>query len=148
LLKYRRIFMRTSEAPDAGAARLCASRNRGTPRFSPLTLAVATTAFLAAGLFILQDIARTYGDAHRELNLLGKSVFGQQVRGIDTALDSVAARLNAASRAGLVNGVASSNDPLSLSIPSENLVTLASEREHGALMAGVAGRGAAALGLA
>jgi two-component system cell cycle sensor histidine kinase PleC len=140
--------MRTSEAPDAGAARLCASQNRVAPRLSPLTLAVATTAFFAAGLFILQDIVRTYGDAHHERTLIAKSVADQMVSNGSTAPDSTAARFNAVSHASLINGAAPSSDPLSLSIPLENLGALSIEPAQGMLAAGVAGRGAAALGLA
>ncbi len=144
--------MRTSEATDAGALRFRAGRNTvGTP-VSPITFAIAATAFLAAGLFILHDIVRTYGEARRELHLIAESVADQLVSqdhdAVYAALDSSLARYDAVSRASIVNGAMPSNDPLSLSFPLSNSNILALQPAHDALIAGVAGRGAAALGLA
>ncbi len=140
--------MRSSETSGAGATRFRAGREDMKIRFSPMTLAIGATAFLAALLFIIHDAARTYHDAHRELKLIGQTLEGWSPQDIDSALQISGNRLASVTRASLVSANPAPETLLSHSVPVGNLGILSLESEQGEMIAGIAGRGALALGLA
>jgi len=161
--------MRSSEASGAGANGFrvgrgmigeppgSASGERDVPhpwhhRFSPVTTAVALTAFLAATLFIIYDTAKTFDDARRELGMIGAMVVAEIAhRSPDTvraAIDSSVSRFGSVARASLVAEPDATPRPFSRVIPAGPHGNLALDLEESGALAGIAGRGAAAFGLA
>ncbi len=82
------------------------TRASGRPAMAPMTVAVALTALFAASLFVTYDSFRTFGDAERELALIG-TAFAADVaelgpEAMAIAVDALPARFNTVTRASLV----------------------------------------------
>lgn len=128
------------------------------PAFSSsVARAVALTAVLAATLFVVYDIARTFDDARRELAVIGAAL-ASEIAGMPPELASAA--LDASSRRYLSVSRASLGAPMSTDasmmmpmlasqvIPAAPHGMLTLETEQGRAWAGIAQRAGAAFALA
>jgi two-component system cell cycle sensor histidine kinase PleC len=119
---------------------------------TPITLAVAATAFTAAGLFIAFDALTTLGEVKRELSLIGAVV---AARVIDEPLDIAKAALAGTAadfpgivRASFVEDEAKPEGFFSQVVPAGAHGLLNLQAEQSGAVGAIAGRGAAALALA
>ncbi|UYN99723.1 MAG: PAS-domain containing protein [Devosia sp.] len=145
--------MRPSEASGAGAARFRLGNGHSNGRRrSPITMAVAATAFFAAGLFIVHDITRSFAETQRELGVIGTAIAAQILdkspEMARATLDTTIGRFGAISRVDVIEGVERTTQPLSYMVPAGTHGALSVEAEEGAFIAGIAGRGGLALALA
>ena len=140
--------MRSSEVSGAGALGFRAGLRQ--QKHSPMTKAVAATAFLAASLFTIHDAVRTFADLQRELTSVGTMMatrLARQPEILSSDLDLSIAQLSPITRASFINA-----DPapglLAHHLPAGDGGTLALEIEHTHALAGVAGRSGVAFALA
>lgn len=153
--------MRSSDASGAGAlgfragTRNDTKRRRTSPsvpawRFSRTTAAVAATAFLAASLFVAYDAAQTFSVVRQDLAIIGKflatELAARSPEEAQRTLEASEILFGSGVRADLAGSAAGS--PLSLNIPAGPHGDLSLEAEPSQTLAGIAGRGAAAFGLA
>lgn len=157
--------MRSTGATGAGALRFRVGRSKAKQdarsrthlgsrwRFTRTTGAVAATAFLAAGLFVVYDAARTYGGVRRDIAALGEMLAA------DLALRSPdeANLVLTKSQQLLGNAAQASLAGSPLDREPSGLAHVASAGQHGNLvieaapapaLAAIAGRGMAAFALA
>lgn len=132
-----------------------------TASISPVTLAVAITALVAATLFVVFDVARTLDDTRSRMHLIARSVM-VDIDIVDPALagERMIRRIAAfdpALRASLINNKGKvlaisahdpAFDPISARFSAEKLGTLALETSTGGALAGVWQRGLLAFGAA
>jgi len=154
--------MRSSGTSGAGALGFCAGKwnrtgRRKSPaqaswtwRFTRTSAAVAATAFFAAGLFVVYDVARTIAGVQHELAAIGEMLAADiAMRSPDDAqvtIEAASLRTGGLIKASLA--AATTPGLLTESIPAGPHGTLGLEVEHGAALSGVSGRGAAAFALA
>ncbi|KRA55754.1 PAS domain-containing sensor histidine kinase [Devosia sp. Root635] len=121
--------------------------------FSPITIAVALTALMAATLFVVYDTVRTFDDARRELSIVGH-VLASEIE--DMAPEAASAVVSASSQrfAGIARAsllvpstVPGSNALTSQWVPAAPHGVLSLETEQGRAWSGIGQRGAAAFGL-
>jgi len=161
--------MQSSEASGAGAkgfgtgngthhwrlrhAGSAASKGFRQRYLTPVTLAVAATAFTSALLFVAYDATTTLGNVKRELTVMG-TVMAARIA--DEAPETINAALAGAMtdfpgivRASFVEPDTANNDlPFSQLVPVGDHGLLSVEAEQSAALGAVAGRGAGALVLA
>lgn len=160
--------MQSSEASGAGVDRFDIGdgphsrrlRHEGTtaPRglrrriLTSATLAVTTTAFAAASLFIVYDAFTTLGEVKRELSLIGIALAARIANEppslAKTKLDGTLGDFPGIIRASFVEKEAEFGDFFSQVVPAGPHGLLSIETEHSAAIGAIAGRGAAALALA
>lgn len=156
--------MRSSEVSGAGALGFRAGSRSNSQRrtskkssaslwrFSRTTAAVAATAFLAAGLFVAYDAARTFDDMRRELLLVGRAIVAEieTLSPADASASLIAsgARFTNVARASLSGENGAEFRPLTQAIPAGPHGVLMIESEQSQAIADVFGRGAAAFSLA
>lgn len=142
--------MRSSEASGAGAIGFRAGQTKRTP--SPLTTAVAATAFLAATLFTAYDAVRTFTDLRAELAKIGAIVAADladwPTEFAQASIQQTTHRFAGVTRASLVSDQPPAGAFAAAHVPLGNHGTLMLEGKDGEAIAGVAGRGAAAFALA
>lgn len=154
--------MRSSDASGAGALGFRAGtrndrKRRGTRspsalalRFSRTTAAVAATAFLAASLFVAYDIAHTFANLRQDLAIIGEylatELAGRSPEDAQRAMDASEILFGGVVRASLAGS--DTGSPLSLSVAAGTHGNLSLAAEPSQALAGIAGRGAAAFGLA
>ncbi len=119
---------------------------------TPVTLAVAATAFAAASLFIVYDTTTTLGEVKRELTLIGAAVAARVANEPATAVEGTLAttlvEFPALTRARFVEAETDFGDFFSYALPAGSHGMLSVEAEQSQAIGGLAGRGAAALALA
>lgn len=119
---------------------------------TPITLAVAATAFIAAGLFIAYDTVTTLGEAKRELSLIGTAVAARVANEpLDRAkvtLASTSGEFPGIVRASFVEDESGFDDFFSQIVPAGAHGMLSVQAEQSGAIGAIAGRGAAALALA
>ncbi len=118
-----------------------------------VTMAVAGTAFIAATLFVAYDVYSTLAEVKRELVLMGNAVAARVATAApETAEATLAGSLGdfpGIVRANFIQGGEPDQRPLfSELIPAGKHGLLSVEAEQTGALAGIAGRGAAALALA
>lgn len=156
--------MRSSDASGAGALGFRAGTRNDTKRrrkqLSPASLwqftrtsaAVAATAFVAAGLFVVYDAAQTLSAVRHDLAVIGELL----ATDLATRSTEDAQRVIASSEAHFGDVVEASLGgmqpapftPLSLSVDAGAHGDLSLEADTIQVLSGIAGRGAAAFGLA
>lgn len=156
--------MRSSDASGAGALGFRAGTRNDTKRrrkqLSPASLwqftrtsaAVAATAFVAAGLFVVYDAAQTLSAVRHDLAVIGELL----ATDLATRSTEDARRVIASSEAHFGDVVEASLGgmqpapftPLSLSVDAGAHGDLSLEADTIQVLSGIAGRGAAAFGLA
>jgi two-component system, cell cycle sensor histidine kinase PleC len=123
-------------------------------KLSPITTAVALTAFLSATLFVIFDAVRTFEDARAELALIGRSIANDIA---DLSPELALASLSKAvedygntARAGLrmVDAGMTSPGLISRELPAGPHGMLALEMEQDGVFSGIWQRGLGAYGLA
>jgi two-component system cell cycle sensor histidine kinase PleC len=155
-------FMRSSDASGAGALGFRAGtrndrKRRGTRsssalalRFSRTTAAVAATAFLAASLFVAYDIAHTFAVVRQDLAIIGEylatDLAARSPEDARRAIEASEVLFGGVLQASLAGSEAGS--PLSLTIAAGAHGDLSLAAEPSQTLADIAGRGAAAFGLA
>ena len=120
---------------------------------SPITLAVALTALLAAGLFVAYDIARTFDDARRELSIIGAALASEisamTPEAAHAAVDASSQRFSGIARASLVlPATAPDTNFVRQSVAAGPHGVLSLEAREGLAWTGIGQRGAAAFALA
>jgi two-component system, cell cycle sensor histidine kinase PleC len=145
-------FMRSSDASGAGALGFRAGTRNDTKRrrkqLSPASLwqftrtsaAVAATAFVAAGLFVVYDAAQTLSAVRHDLAVIGDLLAAD--------LASSEAHFGAVVEASLGGMQPAPFTPLSLSVDAGAHGDLSLKADTIQVLSGIAGRGAAAFGLA
>jgi two-component system cell cycle sensor histidine kinase PleC len=147
------IFMRLSGTSGAGALGFRAGNNdQNHQRRSPIISAVATTAFLAASLFVIYDTIRTFTDLHGQLAAIGAAlaadITDHPAEVAKASIDGTAGRFAVVTRARLIMGEEPVSGPLAAFVPAGSHGTLMVEAEQSHAIAGIAGRGATAFALA
>lgn len=161
--------MRTSEASDAGAdgfgtgngkpdgglrqLRSTLWRQLSAQLGSPLTLAVALTAFASASIFVVYDTASTLGGVKRELGLISSALSARiadvATAEVTTALDTTLGEFPGIVSASLITERPMAGDqPFSMIVPAGSHGLLSVEAEHASAVSGIAGRAGAAFALA
>lgn len=119
---------------------------------TPVTLAVAVTAFAAATLFIVYDVATTLGDVKRELALIGTAVAARIANepsaSADVALAGTLTEFPTLTRARFVEAETDFGDFFSHAVPAGAHGMLRVETAQSSAIGALAGRGGAALALA
>lgn len=119
---------------------------------TPITLAVAATAFAAAGLFVVYDAVTTLGEVKRELSLIGAAVAARIANEpLDIARTTLAGTVGdfpGIVRASFVEDDAGFDDFFSQVVPAGTHGLLNVQAEQSGAIGAIAGRGAAALALA
>ena len=118
---------------------------------TPVTLAVAATAFAAATLFIVYDVATTLGEVKRELTLIGAAVAARIANtpgaSAESTLASTLSEFPTLTRARFVEAEADFGDFFSHAVPAGVHGMLSVETAQSSALGALAGRGAAALAL-
>ncbi|MGB3336835.1 MAG: HAMP domain-containing sensor histidine kinase [Devosia sp.] len=119
---------------------------------SPIAVAVALTASLAATLFVVYDTARTFEDARRELKIIGQ-VLAQEIAGMapeaaGALVNSSSQRFTGVARASLMTAAPATMPLANEAVPAAPHGILSLETEQGRAWAGIGQRGAAAFALA
>ena len=151
--------MRSSDASGAGALGFRAgSRNdRQRPsasawQFSRTTAAVAATAFLAASLFVAYDAARTFASARQDLAVIGEflaaDLAGRSPEEAQRAIEASQVLFGGVIEAGFASDAQPEARPLSLNLEAGAHGELSLAADPSQTLADIAGRGAAAFGLA
>ena len=136
---------------QTGKARLSSIFHLG---LAPLSNAVALTALLAAAIFVLYDIARTFDDARRELSLIGSTLASQisemTTEQADTVLASANQRFVSVGRASLIPAGRMPDGVMlaSMVVPAQPHGVLALEPQQGPVWSGIIQRGGGAFALA
>ncbi|WP_338722988.1 ATP-binding protein [Devosia sp. XK-2] len=154
--------MRSSEASGAGALGFRAgSRKRPSSaphligtlfawHFSRTSAAVAATAFLAASLFIVYDVTRTFAGMQHELAAIGEMLAAdialRSPADAQAVLDTAAYRSGGLIKASLASDA--KPGPLAHAVPAGDHGLLGLELDQLAALSGITGRGAAAFALA
>ena len=121
---------------------------------SPITVAVALTAALAAGLFVIYDTARTFEDARRELAVIGTAIVLEIADltpdAASVAVDRAITRFGSIEHASLL---ASDNAPVAPTltgqvVPAGGHGVLAMEADDARAWTGILQRGGMAFALA
>jgi two-component system, cell cycle sensor histidine kinase PleC len=157
-------FMRSSDASGAGALGFRAGTRNDTKRrrkqLSPASLwqftrtsaAVAATAFVAAGLFVVYDAAQTLSSVRHDLAVIGELLAADlATRSTEDARRVIAsseAHFGAVVEASLGGMQPAPFTPLSLSVDAGAHGDLSLKADTIQVLSGIAGRGAAAFGLA
>ncbi len=125
---------------------------------SPVARAVALTAVLAATLFVIYDIARTFDDARRELAVIGAALASEIAsmppEVASAALDASSRRYLTVSRASLISSPAPVDTPMMMPMLASQIIPagphglLTLETEEGRAWSGIAQRGGVAFALA
>jgi two-component system cell cycle sensor histidine kinase PleC len=157
-------FMRSSDASGAGALGFRAGTRNDTKRrrkqhspaslwqFTRTSAAVAATAFVAAGLFVVYDAAQTLSAERRHLAVIGDMLAAD----LATRSTEDAQRVLARSETHFGDVVEASFGgvepppfmPLSLTVDAGAHGDLSLKADTGQTLSGIAGRGATAFGLA
>lgn len=126
------------------------------PGHSPITIAVAVTAMLAATLFTIYDTARTFEDARRELTVIGEAlateISGMTPEAARAAIGASSNRFISIARASLVTPSSAETMPAPLlasqvvSAAPHGMLTL--ETEQGRAWTGIAQRSGTAFAIA
>ncbi len=156
--------MRSSDASGAGALGFGAGSRNDTKRrrkpqsaaalwqFSRTSAAVAATAFLAASFFVAYDATCTFAVARQELATIGQflaaRLAARSPEEAQRAIEASEVLFGGAVKASLAGGDAGLPRPLSLTVDAGAHGDLSLTAEPGQTLAGIAGRGAAAFGLA
>lgn len=161
--------MQSSEASDAGANKLgpgdghnswrlrrtgtIASRRHKSRLVSPVTFAVALTAFFSAGLFVVYDAMTTLSELKRELAVIGSVVAAriadETPATMEAALAGTLGDYPRIVRASLVEDAPQGVDMLfSQVVPAGPHGLLNLESEQATAIGGIAGRGSIAFALA
>jgi two-component system, cell cycle sensor histidine kinase PleC len=157
-------FMRSSDASGAGALGFRAGTRNDTKRrrkqLSPASLwqftrtsaAVAATAFVAAGLFVVYDAAQTLSAVRHDLavigDLLAADLATRSTEDARRVIASSEAHFGAVVEASLGGMQPAPFTPLSLSVDAGAHGDLSLKADTIQVLSGIAGRGAAAFGLA
>lgn len=140
--KFRRLRRQGTAAPRGFRHRV----------LTPMTLAVATTAFAAATLFIAYDVVTTLGEVKRELSLIGVAVAArvanEPITLAETTLASTPSDFPGITQARFVEAEADFGDFFSHAVPAGSHGLLSVQAEQSGAIGALAGRGAAALALA
>ncbi|WP_449396482.1 sensor histidine kinase [Devosia riboflavina] len=119
---------------------------------TPMTLAVAATAFTAATLFIVYDVVTTLGEVKRELSLIGVAVAAriahEPTAAAETTLASTPSDFPGITRARFVEAEADFGDFFSHAVPAGSHGLVSVQAEQSGAVGALAGRGTAALALA
>lgn len=139
---FRRLRRQGTAAPEGSRRRV----------LTPVTLAVAATAFAAATLFIVYDVATTLGEIKRELSLIGVAVAARVANEpanlAETTLASTPNDFPGITRARFVEAEADFGDFFSHAVPAGAHGLVSVQAEQAGAIGALAGRGAAALALA
>lgn len=152
--------MRSSEVSGAGALGFrVGSRKDKTRRaaahswrFTRTTAAVAATAFLAATLFVAYDTTRTVSAVHRDLEIIGDILISELVASTLNEANSLIEKAEPAPgnlvEASFASEAAAIAQPLSMTLDAGAHGALTLNAAPAPTLAAIAGRGAAAFGLA
>ena len=155
--------MQSSEASGAGAdgfgmgnghekRRLRHQGMTASRILSPITFAVATTAFAAASLFIAYDAVTTLGTVKRELALIGTAVAArvahEPLERASATLASARGEYPGVVDARFVEAASDFGDVFSEVVPAGDHGLLSLQAEQSGAIGAITGRGAAALALA
>ena len=139
---FRRLRRQGTAAPEGSRRRV----------LTPVTLAVAATAFAAATLFIVYDVATTLGEIKRELSLIGVAVAARVANEpanlAEKTLASTPNDFPGITRARFVEAEADFGDFFSHAVPAGAHGLVSVQAEQAGAIGALAGRGAAALALA
>ena len=163
--------MRSAEASGASVAGFGAGKGKAGSRrqtsggqtptawpfrisLSPITIAVAMTSMLAAGLFVVYDTARTFEDARRELSIIGQVLVSEIAslapEAADAVVTSSSQRFAGVAHASLMTApaapavIALANQ----AVPAGPHGTLSLETEQSRAWTGIGQRGMAAFAMA
>lgn len=160
--------MRSAEASGASAAGFGAGKDKAASRrpsakgrppaawpfrmsLTPITVAVALTAIVAATFFVIYDTARTFEDARRELSIVGhvlaSEIAGMTPEAANAALEASSRRFDGLANASFLTSPSVSG-PTRQFIPAGPHGILSLETEQRRAWMGIGQRGAAAFALA
>lgn len=160
--------MQTSEASDAGAAGFGTGNGKHDRRLrqfrtsiwgriaarltTPLTLAVATTAFASASLFVIYDTAATLGSVKREMSLIGAALSARLAdepsANLDLVLAGTIGDFPGVMNASFVTAAPTADLPFNAVVPAGVHGLLSVEAEQAGAISGIAGRATGAFALA
>lgn len=137
----RPVSMRAETAPVSRPFRIA---------LSPITMAVALTAVLAATLFVIYDAARTFDDARRDLSIIGTAlaseISGMSAEAANAAIHASGQRFGTIARASLLTSPVVPGSALIVPAGPHGMLSLETAQvDH---WTGIGQRGAAAFGLA